>query len=158
MISSNLDYFKFKGGMDVIATSINLFKYRYTDSLFHTENTYNRELLIDSNFDYKFSPVDNDDQEYKVEYRFNYGTQNDLIEETIRERESFISVVSKIGGLLAFFKISALLFLMHNYLYERTTVRQIIQQQQRMHSVEVSFTQPSRLNQTTELIPLIEKD
>ena len=61
MISSNLDYFKFKGGMDVIATSINLFKYRYTDSLFHTENTYNRELLIDSNFDYKFSPVDNDD-------------------------------------------------------------------------------------------------
>ena len=62
---------------------------------------------------------------YIIEYQFNYGMQNDLIEETIRLRESFISVVSRIGGLLAFFKVSAVLYIIHNYLYERATVREI---------------------------------
>jgi len=36
MISNNFDVYKFKGGKDVIVTSINLFKYTYTDSIFHS--------------------------------------------------------------------------------------------------------------------------
>jgi len=49
--------------------------------------------------------------------------------ETIREREGFIAVSSKIGGFLAFFKISALLYLFHNYLYEKKTFDKIVKDQ-----------------------------
>jgi hypothetical protein len=75
--------------------------------------------------------------------------------ENIREREGFISVVSRIGGLLAFFKISALLYVFHNYLYERTTFDKISKDQQR--ALEVAANSP-RLNQSTELSALIETD
>jgi hypothetical protein len=67
-ISNNFDVFKFQGGKDVIVTSFNLFKYTYTDSIFHTEGSYNRELLINSNFEYKFIPVPQEEKQYTIEY------------------------------------------------------------------------------------------
>ncbi len=73
MISNNFDVFKFQGGKDVIVTSFNLYKYTYTDSIFHTESSYKRELLINSNFEYKFIPVPQEEGGYSIEYQFNYG-------------------------------------------------------------------------------------
>lgn len=69
MISHTINYFNRKtGGKDIIITSINLFNYLYTDSIFHTESSYHKELLINSNFEYKTIPVNFPDQSYMVEF------------------------------------------------------------------------------------------
>jgi hypothetical protein len=46
---------------------------------------------------------------------------DEIIEER-REIEDFVSIISRVGGFLAFFKISAILFILHQYLYERKVV------------------------------------
>ena len=116
-----------QAGRDIIITSLNLFKYVHTDNIFHTKSSYHEELLIRSEFEFKIDLIDFEKEDppsykYELEYLFNFGKQMDEIIEERREIEDFVSIISRVGGFLAFFKISAILFILHQYLYERKVV------------------------------------
>jgi hypothetical protein len=89
-------------------------------------------LEADMSYDIKMSPfpLESNLTDYKLKIYFYYDRQ-DVIIQYLWERNTFVDGLAKVGGLLAVFKISLLLFFFHEKLFEKSLENQI---KERLHN------------------------
>lgn len=100
-----------------MSTYLSVLKYNSTESLLFSE--YTTENLIASDYYSEARSIsvmpNTTAYELYLEYRFSSST----LVEYHRAPESLLSAIAKIGGMLAFFKVSVFLWIAHQHMFEK---------------------------------------
>ncbi|TNV78103.1 hypothetical protein FGO68_gene12521 [Halteria grandinella] len=106
-----------KKGQDFIQTSLAVMKYRSTESVFLTN--FQETFIINSNFHTETLVCKREKIQETLDVEFSFSYNSPIMIEYVRTPDSIISVLSKIGGLLAVFKLSTFLFWWHMTSFEK---------------------------------------